>query len=198
MLAKETGASKRPSKSMAVGQDGVALLTVLLIMLIMTVLGIAAITTTGLENRMAGFARTGEAAATAADSCIGVGANIIRQALVPANAGAIPPAFLSNAAPPGPVPLTNAAILHDEIFVTQNSPDTATGTPNLVLTVNGFTVNGDIDFLYNGNTIATEGNTNTYQITCVATNVSTGTSSSVTAIYACTMVENSNECSKKF
>lgn len=206
MLAKETGASKRLSKSMAVGQDGVALLTVLMMLLIMTVLGIAAITTTGLENRMAGFARTGEAAATAADSCMGVGANIIRQALIPANAAAIPLAFLSNAAPPGPVPLTNAVILHDEIYgkdasgvVTKNSPDLATGTPNLVLTVNGFAVSGDIDFLYNENTVATGGAiTNTYGITCVATNVSTGTSSSVTAVYACTLVTGATECSKKF
>lgn len=206
MLAKETGAPKCPSKSMVVGQDGVALLTVLMMMLIMTVLGVSALTMTGMENRMAGFARTGETAATAADSCLGVGANIIRQALIPANATAIPLAFLSNFAPPGPVPLTNAVILHDEIYgrdasgvVTKNSPDTAAGSPNLVLTVNGFAVNGDIDFLYNENTVATGGAiTNTYGINCVATNVAAGTSSSVTAVYACTLVTGSTECSKKF
>ena len=118
MLAKEVEAADRSSKPkpMGTGQDGVALLTVMMIMLILTVLGIAAITTTGLENRMAGFARTGEEAATAADSCLGVGANLIRQALIPINSMAIPPAFLSNAVPPGPVPLTNAVILHDEIY----------------------------------------------------------------------------------
>lgn len=206
MLAKETGAADRSTKPIGVGQDGVALLTVMMVMLIMTVIGIGALTTTGLENRMAGFARTGEAAATAADSCMGVGANIIRQALMPANAAAIPLPFLANAAPPGPVPVTNAVILHDEIYgrdasgvVTKNSPDSAAGVPNLVLAVNGFAVTGDIDFLYNENTVATGGAiTNTYGINCVATNVAAGTSSSVTAVYACTLVAGSTECSKKF
>ena len=206
MLAKEIGGADRFSKPMGIGQDGVALLTVMMIMLILTVLGIAAITTTGLENRMAGFARTGEEAATAADSCLGVGANLIRQALIPVNSAAIPPPFLSNAAPPGPVPLTNAVILHDEIYgkdasgvSTKNSADSATGVPNLVLAVNGLTVNGDIDYLYNENTTATGGAiTNTYRINCVSMNVTSGSSSSVTAVFACTLVAGSTECSKKF
>ena len=206
MLAKETGAADRSSKPMRIGQDGVALLTVMMIMLILTVLGIAAITTTGLENRMAGFARTGEEAATAADSCLGVGANLIRQALIPVNSMAIPAPFLSNAVPSGPVPLTNAVILHDEIYgrdaagiSTKNSSDIATGTPNLVLAVNGLTVNGDIDYLYNENTTGTGGAiTNTYRINCVATNVASGSTSSVTAVFACTLVAGSTECSKKF
>lgn len=207
MLAKEReGADRFFSKPVGIGQDGVALLTVMMIMLILTVLGIAAITTTSLENRMAGFTRTGEEAATAADSCLGVGANLIRQALIPVNSAAIPLPFLSNAAPPGPVPLTNAVILHDEIYgkdasgvSTKNSTDSATGVPNLVLAVNGLTVNGDIDYLYNENASGTGGAiTNTYRINCVATNVASGSSSSVTAVYACTLVAGSTECSKKF
>jgi Tfp pilus assembly protein PilX len=191
---------------MGIGQDGVALLTVMMIMLILTVLGIAAITTTGLENRMAGFTRTGEEAATAADSCLGVGANLIRQALIPLNSLGIPAPFLANAVPPGPVPVTNAVILHDEIYgrdasgiSTKNSADTATGAPNLVLPVNGLTVNGDIDYLYNENTTGTGGAiTNTYRITCVASNVASGSTSSVTAVFACTLTPGSTECSKKF
>jgi hypothetical protein len=206
MLAKEIGETDRSSKPMGVGQDGVALLTVMMIMLILTVLGIAAITTTGLENRMAGFTRTGEEAATAADSCLGVGANLIRQALIPINSLGIPGPFLSSAVPPGPVPLTNAVILHDEIYgrdaagiSTKNSGDSAAGTPNLVLAVNGLTVNGDIDYLYNENTTGTGGAiTNTYRITCVASNVASGSTSSVTAVFACTLTAGSTECSKKF
>jgi Tfp pilus assembly protein PilX len=206
MLAKEMGEADRSSKPMGIGQDGVALLTVMMIMLILTVLGIAAITTTGLENRMAGFTRTGEEAATAADSCLGVGANLIRQALIPANSVAIPASFLSNAVPPGPVPVANAVILHDEIYgrdalgvSTKNSGDTAAGTPNLVLAVNGINVNGDIDYLYNENTTGTGGAiTNTYRINCVATNVASGSSSSVTSVFACTLVTGSTECSRKF
>jgi Tfp pilus assembly protein PilX len=201
MMAKDVGVADRPSKPMGTGQDGVALLTVMMIMLILTLLGISALTTTGLENRMAGFTQTGEAAATASDSCLGVGANLIRQALIPVNSAAIPPQFI-----PNPVPVTNAVILHDEIYgknaagvSTKNSPDTATGVPNLVLAVNGFTVNGDIDFLYIDNTTATGGATSSvYQINCVATNVASGATSSVTAVFACTLVAGSTECSKKF
>lgn len=205
MLVKETEAAGRSTKPMAVGQGGVALLTVMMMLLIMTILGVAALTTTGLENRMAGFSRTGESAATVADSCMGVGANIIRQALMPGNAAAIPLPFLSNAAPPGPVPATNAVILHDEIYgkdasgvSTKNSPDTTAGVPNLVFTVNSFTVNGDIDYLYIENTAGTQATTNVYRINCVATDVAAGTSSSVTAVFGCTLVKGSSECSKKF
>jgi Tfp pilus assembly protein PilX len=206
MLTIEREAADHLTKPMDRGQDGVALVTVMMIMVMMTLLGIAALTTTGLENRMAGFTRTGESAATAADSCMGVGANIIRQALMPANVGtgAIPLPFQSTAG--GPVPASNAVILMDEIYgkdpagvSTKNSPDTASGVPNLVLAVNGFAVTGDIDFMYNeqksgsGETIG-----NVYRINCVATNVAAGTSSSVTAVYACTFVGTGSECSKKF
>lgn len=206
--AKDIEAADRVMKPIAAGQRGIALLTVMMLMLIMTVIGVAAITVTGLENRMAGFTRTGESAATAADSCVGVGANVIRQALAPINVGtgAIPLAYLSTAG--GPVPATNSVILMQEIYgmagmdaaavSTKNSPDTAAGVPNLVLTVNGFTVNGDIDYLYNEPPAGTgKSFTNIYRINCVATNVATGTSSSVTAVYACTFASGS-ECTKKF
>ena len=203
--AKNRGAADRVMRPIAAGQRGIALLTVMMLMLIMTVIGVAAITVTGLENRMAGFTRTGESAATAADSCMGVGANVIRQVLAPTNVGtgAVPLAYLSTVG--GPVPATNSVILFQEIYgkdaaevSTKNSPDTAAGVPNLVLTVNGFTVNGDIDFLYNENTAGTgKSSTNVYRINCVATNVATGTSSSVTAVYGCTFVAGS-ECTKKF
>ena len=206
MLAKKVAVTDRPSKPIGTGQDGVALLTVMMIMLMLTLLGISALTTTGLENRMAGFTLTGEEAAAASDSCLGVGANLIRQALMPANVGTgtIPLAFLSTAG--GPVPAANSLILFQEIYgkntagvSTRNSPDTAAGAPNLVLAVNGFAVNGDIDFLYVDNATATGGaTTNVYQVNCVATNVALGTSSSVTAVFACTFVGGSTECSKKF
>jgi hypothetical protein len=214
MLAKKVAVADRPSKPIGTGQDGVALLTVMMIMLMLTLLGISALTTTGLENRMAGFTQTGEAAATAADSCLGVGANLIRQALMPANVatGTIPLAFLATVG--GPVPASNSLILFQEIYgmaglddlavSTKNSPDTAAGAPNLVLAVNGFAVNGDIDFLYVDNTTATGSSTgspsttNVYQVNCVATNVALGTSSSVTAVFACTILGGSTECSKKF
>ncbi len=206
MMAKEVGMADHPSQPIGPGQDGVALLTVMMIMLILTLLGISALTTTGLENRMAGFAMTAEEAATAADSCLGVGANLIQQALKPQNSLGFPPQFLSTAVPPGPVPAANAAILYDEIFgattaevPTLNSSDTATGTPNLVLAINGLAVNGDIDFIYREPTPGNESktNNNVYRITCVATNVALGSSSSVTAVYACSILKGGGECQKK-
>lgn len=184
------------------GQDGVALLTVMLMLLIMTVLGIASITLTGLENRMSGFVRTNETAATAAESCLGIGANIIKQTWMVQNAAAIPASFLSNAVPPGPVPNTNATTLRFEIKGRDdlgndmsNSADTATGTPNIAMNVNGFAVNGDIDRLYMKATAATAGSSTIfYRISCVASNVAVGTSSPATAVYSCTKVGGSAEC----
>jgi len=63
-------------------QCGVALLTVMIIGLIMTILGIAAITVSGLETRMSGFVRTKEVVTTAAESCEGTAVNIIQQVLL--------------------------------------------------------------------------------------------------------------------
>ena len=80
-------------------QQGIALLTVMLMLLILTILGIASITVTSMENRMAGFFRTTEAVVAAADSCEGLAANIIQQTLSPP--GVLPASFI---APTGPVP----------------------------------------------------------------------------------------------
>ena len=64
-------------------QQGIALLTVMLMLMILTILGIASITVTSMENRMAGFFRSTEAVVAAADSCEGLAANIIQQTLSP-------------------------------------------------------------------------------------------------------------------
>ena len=93
-------------------QRGVALLTVMIIALIMTILGIAAITVSGLETRMSGFVRTKEVVSTAAESCEGTAVNIIQQTLY---YGLIQPAFLDNAATPGPIPASNSATVFSEI-----------------------------------------------------------------------------------
>ena len=57
-------------------QRGVALLTVLLLMMILTVLGLMSVTVSGLENHMAGLTKSTEVAAIAAESCIGTAVNI--------------------------------------------------------------------------------------------------------------------------
>jgi Tfp pilus assembly protein PilX len=189
-------------------ERGIAMLTVMLLLLIMTVLGIAAVTVTGLENRMAGFFRTGEAAVAAADSCEGTAANIIQQTLTPP--GVLPAAFLSTAVPPGPVDAATGPILYAEIYgfnlpsppaapntSAENYNDVASSSPNFTLSnLPGFTVNGDIDLLYRHPKPGTAGVTeNVYRITCMASNVATGANSTVTSVYACTQNET---CIKKF
>ena len=183
-------------------QDGFALITALLLMLILTVLGISAVTVTSMENRIAGVSRTTEAAAMAVESCLGAGVNIIQQTIEPA---AVPASALDNAVPPGPVPVARQVDLGQEIMgeLDQNN-DSPTGIgalgPDMVQTVGGFTVNGDIDRLYIKNkaggslefAAGVEGKGKAaeldvyYRVTCVATSVSTGTQSQISAVYACT------------
>ena len=180
-------------------QRGVALLTVMIIALIMTILGIAAITVTGLETRMSGFVRTKEVVSTAAESCEGTAVNVIQQTLY---YGMIQPAFLDNATPPGPIPAANSATVFSEISgqplpsppaapntIAENYNDSPTSAPNLRLTnIPGYTVQGDIDRMYKH---LKEGQGDlkeiVYRITCVATNVATGSASTVTSVYKCTV-----------
>ena len=178
-------------------QRGIALLTVMLMLLILTVLGIASVTVTSMENRMAGFFRSTEAAVAAADSCEGLAANIIQQTLAPP--GVLPTSFI---APTGPVPSANATTLYAEIYgydlpspAASNTPavnyaDVASTAPNFVMTnLPGFTVNGDIDLLYthpkSGQGTGVAGTEHVYRITCMATNPATGSNSTVTSVYGC-------------
>lgn len=178
-------------------QQGIALLTVMLMLLILTILGIASITVTSMENRMAGFFRTTEAVVAAADSCEGLAANIIQQTLSPP--GVLPASFI---APTGPVPTANATTLYAEIYgydlpspAPANTPavnyaDVAGTAPNFVMTnLPGFTVNGDIDLLYthtkSGQGTGVAGTEHVYRITCMASNPATGSSSTVTSVYGC-------------
>lgn len=196
------------SGSRVANEQGVAMLTVLLIMLMMTVLGIAAITVTGFESRMAGFATSTESAAMAAEACAGTAVNVIQQTIDPyVGAGILPVAFLSNATPAGPVPQANAEVLTQEIMgQSDNNSDVPVGTgavPNLVQTVGAYQVSGDIDRLYIKGKAGSgmqqfagyEGTGNSavgssdlfYRVDCVAQNTATGTSARVTVVYACTL-----------
>jgi Tfp pilus assembly protein PilX len=199
-----------PKTGVAVNQNGMVLLTVLVIMVVMTITGIAAITVTGLENRVAGFARTGEAASTAAESCLGTAANIIQQIY---DIGSVPASLLNDATPAGPIPQTNQTILTQEIVgQLDNHTDDINTAPNTFIVVNGFTVRGDIDRLYarpkaggalqshaafegTGAGAASGGIDILYRIDCIATNTVTNTNSRITAIYACTVTGES--CQKQ-
>ncbi|MGZ8384219.1 MAG: PilX N-terminal domain-containing pilus assembly protein [Nitrospira sp.] len=191
------GAEQRREVAGMKNQQGIALLTVMLMLLILTILGIASITVTSMENRMAGFFRSTEAVVAAADSCEGLAANIIQQTLSPP--GVLPANFI---APAGPVPTANASTLYAEIYgydlpspaaantTAVNFSDTASTAPNFVMTnLPGFTVSGDIDLLYthakSGQGTGVAGTEHVYRITCMASNPATGSNSTVTSVYGC-------------
>ena len=193
-------------------ERGIALLSVMMVMLMLTVLGIAALTASGLGNNMAGLQRTMTESGQAAESCLGTGANIILQTLLPENGSEIPIAFL---APTGPVVNTNnnPSILSDEIIGNpENSIDVASGVgptglvaaPNIQMTVGNYTVVGDIDRLYvklragsgqqqfaaydgAGVGAGSNGVDVYYRITCTAMNTATGAESRVSSLYACAL-----------
>ena len=201
------------------GEEGIALVTTLVILLIMTVLGMGAVAVTALENRIAGFQRTGESATSAAESCVGTSVNIIQQTLASSNL-TVPAVFVSAA---GPV-LTSAEVavnptLSMEISgQSDNHTDMVTGAgvtgPDYSLQINGYSVLGDIDRLYligkagsgmqfaagyegAGSGTAGGGADIVYRIDCRATltaATAAGTESRVVAIYACTL---NGQCQKK-
>jgi Tfp pilus assembly protein PilX len=185
-----------------------AFLTVVMVLLMLTVLGIAAITVSGLENNMAGLQRTMEASANAAESCLGTGANIIQQVFLPENGSQVPAVLLDNNSPPGPVPNGNKTVLQNELIGNpENNIDVPTGTsaaPNLAMMIGSYAVAGDIDRLYvkmragsgqqqfsayegTGVGAGSNGVDAYFRISCVATNSATGTESKVSAIYACSL-----------
>lgn len=194
-------------------QRGMTLMTVMMILLTMSVVGVAALTVTNMENTMAGAMRTVEAAADAAESCVGVSENVIKAAI--GNGSAIPAALQSSATPAGPVPAGNAAVLSQEILGSvASSADVAFvpgggagAVPNIVMTVQNYQVFGDIDYLYlqpragsnvgddpyGSSVSASSGGTDKfYRIDCWATNAATGNTSRVTTVYDCLF--NGNSC----
>ena len=194
-------------------QQGIAMLSIVMLMLILTVLGIGAMTITGLENRVAGFASSMEASSAAADACVATGVKVIQQVLDVSNIMSVPTALLDNQIPPGPVPSTNKTQLELEISGDPTAaadapigPPFPTGiiaaVPNLVQTVGAYSVAGDIDMLYkkpragsgqqfgaayDGTAVGSGsgGIDMFYSVDCVATNTATGMSSRIAAIYVC-------------
>lgn len=166
-------------------ERGVSLMIIMIVTLMVGVLGVAALTMSGLENSMAGAMRMVEEGTDAAESCVGMGIKVIQESV---DDGNIPPALIT---PTGPVPAANAAILGQEINYQTNNPDIAFGTgvlaPNLVMNVNNYTVNGDIDFQYR--TIhpgAKQGAYDlVYRVDCQAQNAASGATSRVIAVYQC-------------
>jgi hypothetical protein len=198
------------------------MLSILMLMLMLTVLGIGAMTITGIENRAAGFAASMEASSTAADACIATGVKVIQQVLDVSNGMSVPVALLDNQIPRGPVPSGNKAQLELEISGDPSAaadapigplfpPGITAAVPNLVQTVGAYSVMGDIDFLYRKqragsgqqfgaaydgtSTGGGAGGTDLiYSVDCVATNTVTGMSSRIAAVYSCLYNES---CTRK-
>jgi Tfp pilus assembly protein PilX len=210
---------KSPDRSR--GEEGIALLTVLMLTVILTVIGIASITTTSMDIKMAGGERMRETSLNAAEACLSSGAQIIQQTLLNA---AIPNTLLGPTANPyiadntaglGAPPLNP---LEAEIMGTSdNNPDNVdpaafTNPANAVLTLPGFKVNMDIDRLYvrpkagaslafgagyegTGGGAAGGGVEILYRIDCYATSTNGQTTGRVTGVYAC--VSSGDTCQRK-
>jgi Tfp pilus assembly protein PilX len=202
----ENDCAQLSKKSYIRGEQGIALLTVMLLLVIMTALAIAAITATGLENRMAGFGASMESAGIAAESCLGTSVNLLQRTL---DEGTVPLAFSPSPVPASSMvgPPTLAAEIRGEVGA-EADPDMPNGAgaagPDIVLSLPPYTVNGDIDRLYvkiksgsgtafasaydgTGASAASGGAEIFYRINCEARNAATGTVSPVTAVYACTL-----------
>ena len=192
------------------------MLTVLMLTIILTVIGLAAITTTTMDMKMAGSEMMRERGESAAESCMSSGVQIIQQTL--ANS-AIPPALTAA----GANPAVTAAPLQSEImgypgFEGLGGTDYAApgGVPNAVLKVPTtnplFNVNMDIDRLYaaigaGSSAQASGGYEGTggaaavniyYRIDCYATTASSGgqqVSSRITGVYMCKQTGDS--CQRK-
>jgi Tfp pilus assembly protein PilX len=182
-------------------ERGFALFGVFLTILMMTALGIAAMTMTGLENRMAGFANSTDAAAAAAESCIGTGVNVIMQTLQERQ---VPPSYVGPAAViPANAEGAIAPTLTQEIMgQANNNTDVVGASPDIQMTAGPFAVVGDIDRLYFKNKVggslqfaagyegaaqgaAGGGGEAIYQIDCTATLTATGAMSRIQAVFAC-------------
>ena len=185
-------------------EQGASLITVMMVILIMTLMGISILAVTGFERQISGGVSASEASMDAAESCVSTGANVLIQFL---ENKTVPAALLANAVPPGPVPVANLAVLNSELILDGGNLDFPVGAgsvPNLAMTVGSYQVFGDIDRLYVNPAFGSQFDPTTgaaslldyfYQITCVATNVTTGLTSQVGAVYVCN--NNGSYCQRR-
>jgi Tfp pilus assembly protein PilX len=183
----------------ALDERGVSFMTVMIITLMAGALGVAALTMTGLENSTAGAMRMVEEGTDAAESCVGMGVKVIKDSI---DDGQVMPWLI---APNGPVPAANAAVLGQEINYVRNSPDVAWGVgaaPNIVMNVNNYVVNGDIDLQFGKQRAGGQAEGQTpdmdmvYRIDCQAVNAATGATSRVIAVYQC--LKSGDSCLQRF
>jgi Tfp pilus assembly protein PilX len=183
-------------------EEGVALITVLLLVVSMVLMGIGAMTVSGFGNKLASFTKTGESGGNAAEACISTAVKIIQDTI---DQGTLPAAYLASAGSGAPVPDANGPTLQQEILgQLDNNGDVVGTAPNTQVLINGFTVLGDIDRLYatpragsalqfasgyegTGGGASAGGVDVVYRIDCTARNTATSTVNRITAVYACTL-----------
>src|SRR2546425_6620202 len=135
-------------------ENGIAMLTVLMLTIILTVSGVAAITSTSLDIKMAGGERVRESTLNAAEACMSSGVLFFNET-APTE---IFPLSLHDALPissitlplgtaPGQNPL-QAEIMGQSDGNADSADPTVGSTRNAVLTISNYTVNMDIDRLY--------------------------------------------------
>src|SRR5438093_10960402 len=151
MLLLYLGMSLRPVLKR---EDGIAMMTVLMLTAILSVIGVAAITSTSLDIKMAGGERVRESSVNAAEACMSSGVQIIQQTLangaVPATlsgVGANPTITQPLGTAPGQNPL-QAEIMGQSDGNSDSADPTVGSTRNAVLTISNYSVNMDIDRLY--------------------------------------------------
>ncbi len=194
------------------GQKGVALLTIMLLLVILTIIGMGTITVTSLENRIAGNERAAESGLNAAESCLSASAQIIQETL---KNGAIPASLIKSSATDTTKPVFPSANLESEIFgftgytnvPNNDTNDGMATTANTATGPDGWIRLGtpitdlylDIDHLYvkqkTGQTMAfgegystgggAAGNEVIYQVDCLATDRVLGNQSRLVGIYSC-------------
>jgi len=194
-----TISSKRRRHGVLNNERGFALFGVFLTILMMTALGIAAMTMTGLENRMAGSANSTDAAAAAAESCIGTGVNVIMQTLQDRQ---VPLSYVGSVIPASAEGAIAPTLTQEIMGQANNNADVAGASPDIQMTAGPFAVVGDIDRLYFKNKVggslqfaagyegaaqgaAGGGGEAIYQIDCTATLQATGAMSRIQAVFAC-------------
>ena len=129
-------------------EDGIAMLTILMLTVILTVIGIAAITTTTMDLKLAGGERLREGSINTAEACLSTSVQIIQQTL--ANS-AVPASIVGQVNPKiYPVPLESEimGVPGFEQFNDNADWQAVPPKPNAVVDVGGFSVNIDIDRLF--------------------------------------------------
>ncbi len=184
-------------------ERGIATLAVMVILVLMTALGIAALTVTNMESTSAGYSRTNEAGVQAAEACVQTGVQVIQQVVM----ARMVPATLQ--VPAGPVPAAAMASLAAELVqLDTNNADVPIGagaSPDLIMAVPVvgpvYQVAGDIDKQYR-KVQGSFGDSSSvvetfYRINCFAQHISTGAVTNVQAEYYCYAASGDQTCKRK-